>query len=238
MTLPCQPSRLAAVLALLLAAAAPAPARAQLPMPPVADQIVLQLAAEQWVETATAEVTVSIEAALGGADAARTRSAMRDALVSLAPEADWRFLRFDRSVDASGLERWSAAARARLPEDALDGLVDRAAAESVPGLQLELAGIDFTPTLAEIEAARGELRTRLYRQAEAELERLAEVFPDRGFRLARVEFGAGAPPQPVPRAFRADAAEAASAAPAPVAVSRQLRLEARVILSELVPPPR
>jgi hypothetical protein len=166
-----------------------APAMAQQFAPnPIQDQVVLNLAVEDWVPTQTARVVLNADAAIQGADAGKTRDELLAAAKKTAP-GDWRIVRFDRSTDPAGLERWSAALETRLAESALGGLADRAKQSSRPGLQISVAQIDFTPTLAESEAARAKLREALYKRASEELQRLNAVANDRKFRLARIDFG-------------------------------------------------
>ncbi|GIL39396.1 hypothetical protein [Roseiterribacter gracilis] len=164
------------------------PATAQFAPNPIQDQVVLSLAVEDWVPTQTARVVLNAEAAIQGADAGKTRDELLAAAKKTAA-GDWRITRFDRSTDQAGLERWSALLETRLAESALGGLADRAKQGSRPGLQLTIGQIDFTPTLAESEAARAKLREQLYKRATEELQRLNAAAGDRKFRIARIDFG-------------------------------------------------
>jgi len=224
---------LAAVVA-TAAVAGPRPAAAQAP-PPVMDEVVLSLSAEQWVQTETARVVVAVEAALGGGSADAVRTEILEALEQVAEAADWRYTRFDRSVDSSGLERWTARVETRLAEDRLGGLADRARSASRPGLSLTVAAVAFEPTRAEIEAARADLRAPIYPQAGAELERLAEAFPQRSFRMARIDFDGGGLPVPMARVHSAEGLQADASAPGPIAVSNKLVVNARVVLAAVAP---
>lgn len=222
-----------ALLALPVALAA-APALSQ-PYP-VTDQVVLTLSAEDWVESDTARVTVAIDAALPGTDAAGVRSEMLAALDRLAPDAEWRFVRFDRGRDQSGLERWSAAAEARLPEAGLGGIEGRADEASRPGLQVRIENTDFSPTLSETEAIRARLRQEIYLRAGEELERLNNTFPDRAYRVANIDF-VNPPYRPVEPRTEMMMARPAPAAAADVAgglaVSEKLTVSAQVVLQTL-----
>ncbi len=152
------------------------------------DEIVLQLSAEEWVETKTVRVVAAADVAIAGENRASVRDRMLDALKKLSPEADWRLSQFARSQDSAGLERWRVTAEARLPEKSLGGLDDRAKSLSQPGLQLRIAATQFLPTLAEREATLAKLRATLYAQAKAEAEQAAKTWPDRAYRVARVDF--------------------------------------------------
>jgi hypothetical protein len=225
---------LALCLPLLLAS----PAWAQVP-PPVMDQVVLDLTAEDWVGTETARVTVSTDAAATGTDAGTQRADLLKAIDGLAPDAEWRIVSFDRSTDQAGLERWRAVAEARLAENALGGLADKARQASRPGLQLRIASIEFTPTLGETEAVRGRLRAEIYGKAASELKALEQSFPGRKFRMGNIDF-VDQPPMAYARKTREDMQQPMAMAAAPaqdgsVNVSEKLVMRARVILSAVAP---
>ncbi len=205
------------------------------------DTVILQLATEGWVETETARVTASIDAALDAGDLAAARAEVMEILAQLSGDGEWRVTRFDRRRDTAGLERWRVDAEARLPEPALNGLYDRAKKLSQPGRQVRISGIQFTPTLAEREAVMAKLRAEIYRQAGRELEVMRAAFPDRAYRIGSIEFQFnGIVP---PRRARAMAeVQTLGAAPAdaaaggaPMAVAQQVRLTATVILSSARP---
>ena len=234
------PLRLLLLAFLLLAALAPA--RAQVPPPRPDDEISLTLRAEGFVETGTALVSVGFDTALEGAGLAAMRDRLKEVLESLASGAEWRFTRFDRVVDPAGLERWRVEAEARLPENLLAGLADKAKAASKPGIQARIAGIDFTPTLEEREGGYAKLRAALYAQAEAELARLKSAVSDRPYRIKRVNFSAaGEPPRPLPMPGGAMRAEQVAQAPQPFAaepsVARHIALTALVTLAAAAPQP-
>jgi hypothetical protein len=224
-------------LALCLPLLLTSPVSAQVP-PPVMDQVVLDLTAEDWVGTETARVTVSADAAATGADAGSQRADLLKAIDGLAPDADWRVVGFDRSTDQAGLERWRAVAEARLAETALGGLADKARQASRPGLQLRVASIEFTPTLGETEAARARLRAEIYGKAASELKALEQSFPGRKFRMGNIDF-VDQPPTANARKTREDmpsmAMGAAPAQEGPVNVSEKLVIRARVVLSAVAP---
>ncbi|HYD99174.1 MAG TPA: hypothetical protein VEH84_07315 [Alphaproteobacteria bacterium] len=219
----------------LLAASPPGAARAQ--TLPIQDTVTLALSAERWVASATARVSVAIDAAVAGRDSGTLRPTLDKALRALAPDAEWRFVRFDRSTDEAGLERWRILAEARLAEGALAGFAEKLQAAGVPGRQFRLAGVDFAPTLAEREAARTTLRSDLYRQALAELERLNAAIPGRDFRIAAIRFREQPQPFPAMAAGRSEAMEAdagnAAGGDAAVDVATRLELTADVELNSL-----
>lgn len=212
------------------------PALAQ-ELPPM-DSISLTLSAEEWVEAKDAKVTVGIEAAFQGVDAGSVRGEMLAALDTLAPGADWRFVRFDRSTTSSGLEQFSAVTETRLADAALDGLADRVQNAGRAGFKLSLHDVSFTPTLAEVEAVQSALRQEIYGMAGDELERVRSAYADRDFRVASIEFYMGAPPvMPEPRLRVMEAVQATADAfsSGGVSVSQQLVLSARLVLEARLP---
>lgn len=223
-----------ALLAALMMTLAALPAAAQIIAP--RDEIVLNLSAEAWVETKTARVVAVADVAIAGENRGAVRDRMLAALKKLSPEADWRISQFNRNQDSAGLERWRVSAEARLPEAALGGLDDRARQVSQPGLQLRVQAVQFTPTLEEHEATLAALRNRLYAQAKEEAARVAKQWPERNFRVARIEIG-GSGYQPMardrimPAAPMAGSASASQDAGDAVSVAQKVVLQAVVTLS-------
>lgn len=226
-------------LAILLAAAQPTRAQVVVPPPVIEDQVTLSLSVEDWVRTESAKVSLVVDAAGQGAEAATLRDELVKVARGIADKADWRIVALDRQPDSAGLDRWRAVLEARLPEAQLANLADRAKKASRPGLQVQIGAVEFDPTLAELEAARGTLRANIYRQVNAELERLKQAFPDRAFRVGRVDFAEEVVTVPEPKYARTMMAEAAGA-PMPVqaGVQDKLILTARVTLSSFAAPPK
>ncbi len=224
-----------AVLAVLFSCVAALPAGAQIIQP--RDEIVLNLAAEGWVETKTARVLAVADVAIAAENRNAVRDRMMAALKKLSTDAEWRISQFTRNQDPAGLERWRVTAEARLPEAALGGLDERAKQQSQPGLQLRIQAIQFTPTLEEREAALANLRGQLYAQAKEEAARIAKLWPERNFRVARIEIGSPAfralPAPMAAQAFRENdaVAGAASESGEAVSVAQKLNLQATVMLT-------
>lgn len=226
--------KIVVVLALFLTSLSAFPAAAQIIQQ--RDEIVLHLAAEGWVETKTARVVAVADVAIAAEDRNAVRERMMAALKKLAPDAEWRVSQFNRSQDTAGLERWRVTAEARLPETALGGLDERAKQQSQPGLQLRIQAIQFTPTLEEREAALADLRAQIYEQAKAEATRVAKLWPQRNFRVARIEIGGPVyrtlPAPMAAQSFRNGATAAAeSDSGDAVSVAQKLTLQATVTLS-------
>ncbi|WP_119679441.1 hypothetical protein [Indioceanicola profundi] len=227
----------ALALAAGLALAAPAKAQVVIPPQPFVDMISLNLSAEDWVRSETALVTLIVDAAGSGTDAANLRAEIVKAAQGVTSEGEWRIVRMDRMHDDAGLERWQAEIQARLPEPQLAGLGDKTKKVSRPGLQLRVGGIAFDPTLAEVEAAKSKLRADIYAKVNEELKRLNGAFPDRQFRVANIDFfeHESHPPQPY-AADRMMVAE--SKASVQGGVQDKLKLSARVSMGAFALPPK
>jgi hypothetical protein len=224
------------ILLAALLTAAPSALAQTVPYAPLRpdDTVSLPLSVEGWVDTATARTELAIDAALPGSDAGKVRGDMLNAVKGLARDAEWRFTSFDRDQDTSGLERWHAVVEARLPENGLGGLAERAKQASRPGLQITVQAVDFTPTLAETEATKAKLRGELYKQVNDALAQLNAAEPDRKFRVKGINFGF-APIVPMQRAMIA-AAPAPNVSPAgPLELSQKVVLQAEVTFAAIAP---
>lgn len=153
------------------------------------DMIAVTLSSEGWVQAKAARVTVSVNAAVVGEKASSTRDNMIKAVGDLASKTEWRLISFNRNQDQTGIEQWYAVFEARLPESELGGIQAKAKAASKTGMQLAVQSVDFSPTLAEFEAVRAQIRKDLMAQATKELENVNAAYPDRKFRIAQISFG-------------------------------------------------
>jgi hypothetical protein len=205
------------------------------------DHVSFNLAAEDWVTTKTARVTVNVEAAVSSVSTDSMRSDMIKAVNGLTA-SDWRLVSFYRNQDQTGLERWSANFEARLPEMAIGGLSDNAKKLSKAGMQMSVANVDFSPTLDEVETVRAGLRAVLYKKAADQLAALNGALPGRAYRIAAIDFNDGENPMPArmmgggvmhPATAGPVAISSAATAPEPAAVERseKIRLAARVVLA-------
>ena len=224
-----------AVLAVALLCAAPLRAQEMPMMPKPDDRVTLTLAAEGWVTTKTARVTVNVEAAVNGANEGGMRADMIKAVGDVA-KTDWRMTTFNRSQDQTGLERWSAGFEARLPENELGGLDDNAKKASKAGMQISVGEIDFSPTLDETEAAKAALRAQIYKSAADQLAALNAALPGRNYRIGSIDFmdNGFVVPHPMPRGpmmANAMAMPGTAAPDMPAERSEKVTLTARVVLA-------
>jgi len=151
------------------------------------DHVVFTLSAENWVTTKTARVTLNIEAAVTGKTSGSMRATMTKAVNDVV-KADWRLIAFSRNQDQTGMERWSALYEARVPENELNGLPEKAKKNSKAGMQITISNIDFSPTLEETQAVIGQTRTQIYKQAADQLAALNATLTGRAYRIAAIDF--------------------------------------------------
>lgn len=212
--------------------------RAEAQTVPRQDEIVLELSAEEWVETETATVVVAIDLAIKAGDFGAARAAVEGDLRTISSKAKWRLTRFNKLRDEAGYERWRVLAEARLPGSVLSSLGPTISAASRPGRGFKIQGIDYTPTLGERESALAMLRARLYAQAGAEIASINKAFLGRGFRIGTIDFTSqamiGRPMMDSARGARMMSTQVKVAAPS-TAVAEKLTVNARVILAAKVP---
>lgn len=211
------------------------------------DQVVFSLAAENWVTTKTARVSLGVEAAVTSNTAGTMRAAMNKAVNDIV-KADWRLVAFNRSQDQTGMDRWSASFEARVPENELNNLNENAKKASKAGMQVTVNGVDFSPTMEEMQAAYALLRTQIYKQANDQLAALNTALPGRNYRIALIDFvGGDMVPSPIrtmktlarPMMMEMAAKGAADMGGnmPPMEKSEKVELTARVILASVPPVP-
>ncbi|NBX73041.1 MAG: hypothetical protein EBQ89_01950 [Alphaproteobacteria bacterium] len=207
------------------------------------DTVVFHISAEEWVSTDTARVTVQVEAAADGAKTATLRSDMKNAVMAMA-KGEWRLTNFYRSQDSTGLERWNATYEARLPENILGGLFEKAKTASKPGMQLTVGEMDFTPTLDEVQNVQQKLRYQLAQKAAAQIVELNNALPGRQYRLSSLSFGEMGFASPMAMMKRggpemmtmaADAPDAAVGSSPSMATSQKIVMVANIVASALAP---
>jgi len=210
---------------------------AQAQVQPRHDEIVLELSAEEWVETETARVVIAVDLAIGAGQFGQARAEVEGDLRAISPKGVWRLTQFNKLRDEAGYERWRMLAEARLPGKVLSSLGATVKNVSRSGRAFRIQAIDYTPTLAEREAARASLRARLYAEAGREVAAINKAFPGRDFRIGQIDFTGqvmmGRPMMDNARATRVMSAQA-KAAPA-TAVAEKLTVDARVIVAAKAP---
>jgi len=204
------------------------------PYKPVLNEVLYQTSAEQWVKTATAEVTVEINASLTASQLAELRASILEKLNKLA-KSDWHITQFNSTANQSGLEQLQIFAQTRLAESALGNLRDAAKSISKPGETFTLASINFVPTLAENEAVRTQLRHLIYQRIQAELTQLNKTYPSQQYAVHRIEFTENSLPQPArgPQMMAMAMNKTAVAEAAPLTVANKIVLTARADLAAI-----
>lgn len=210
-------------------------AQSAIPLPPpfppsvVLDKIMFQTSARQWVSTQSALLNVSIDATLSNADLVKARAEIMTNLNKISA-GDWHLLSFDRSQDSSGLEKVNVQAQARVKQDVLTDVYQNAKAVSMPGAQYTINGIDFKPSLDEVQNVQATVRKQLYQQVNDELDRINKVYPKQSYSVSSIVFVDGDNPQP-PVAYQAKTMNTLmvqGAAPASLSVSNEIVLTALV----------
>ncbi len=191
--------------------------------------VTLRLNAEQWVTTKTALVTIGINVSVSDNDLGKAQSRIMDKLNQL-NKTDWHILTFDRSQDQSGLEKVQASAQARLPDNALAGLRDKAKEISKPGETFTLDNVQFVPTEEEVRSANAVLRNTIYQQAKTELDQLNKLYPDQKYYIHQINFISDVTPAPMQARMNA-MSTAAMGSNAALDVGDKLRISAIVTLS-------
>jgi hypothetical protein len=152
--------------------------------------IQFQVRVEQWVKTSSALVTTGADATLSkGASLAKIREEILKKFTELSDnKTEWNITVLNTSPSDSGLEQVHLEAEARLPENQLAALRDKAKELSKPGLTLRVISINFSPSLNELENARNSLRAEIYNNAKEETARLNKVYPTQQYGIYSIIF--------------------------------------------------
>ncbi|MDP1604156.1 MAG: hypothetical protein Q8M03_12930 [Legionella sp.] len=165
------------------------------------DKIVFNVSAKQWVSTQTALITVNVNATLSNADLVKARADIMTRLNKIAP-GEWHLTQFERSQDSSGLEKLFVEAQARVPQASLTNIYQHAKDASQPGATYSINGVEFKPSLLEIQQVKSQVRDSLYRQVNDELARMNKVYPNQNYSVNRLYILEGDQP-PQPKAYQA-----------------------------------
>jgi hypothetical protein len=202
---------------------------------PVLNKISYDIAAEDWAKTATVMVEVSVDAIFNENNLEQVRTNILKKLNQLAPNAQWHITTFARNPDQSGLERLQLQAQSRVNNTALGNLRQQAKALSKPGVTITITNIDYSPSLAEVEATKLALHKQIYNQAKAELVQLNQLYPNQKYYLHTVEFLSqqqSLEPQPLMRMNLM----AANSKPVAMPVAGKVIITARVTLASTIAP--
>jgi hypothetical protein len=155
---------------------------------PPLNEVTFRLSAEEWVQTTSAKLMVEIHATLDKKTLAQMRQQIMVNLNKIA-QGNWHITNFERSQDNSGLEKLYVVAEARVNESALTNVNTEAEKLSEPGVKYKIQNIDFTPSMADMEKAKMDLRKTIYHDAQAEITTLNSVYPAQKYVLHGIQFG-------------------------------------------------
>lgn len=192
-----------------------------------------QTSVQGWVKTKTARVTVSVAASLKSEDVASRKQAIMKRLSSLYPKVQWNITSFNMSKDQTGLIGLRLSAQSRLAEGDTSSLQQKIAKLSRSGEQYKVASMAFIPTVAEMNAAKMQLRDQLYQQVVKEIAMLNKTY-NKQYYPAQIQF-MSAQPRPMPALYMkaANTASSPTQGSTPRLASR-LTLTANVQLSAKV----
>jgi len=158
------------------------------PIQKTLNKITYQSTVEKWATTTTAKVTVNVDAALDKVGLSNINQYVLSNLNKMAVDASWHVTQFNRNQDKSGLEMLHVEAEARLPQNALASLRDKAKSISKSGETYTLGDIDFMPDLQEMEKVHADARAEIYAQVKQEIARLNQLYPEQHYFLHQLDF--------------------------------------------------
>ena len=161
------------------------------------NKISYQVTVEKWATSDTAKVTVNMDGALDKIGLTNTNNHLLTNLNKIAPNADWHITQFNRDQDKSGLDMLHIVAEARLPQNKLSDLRDKAKEITKPGETYTINNIDFSPALIEMQKTEAESRADIYMQINQEINRLNKAYPEQHYFLNEINFNSGENSAPV-----------------------------------------
>jgi len=157
-------------------------------LPNPQDRVVLSLQHEGWVTTSSANVDAFFNITQQRETASELKIQILASLEKLAPKANWYITATRVNKDNTGLNRWYVSATARVAEEAVSALNDRAEDASRGGFKVSIGHVDFSPTLKETNALKADLRSKIYAEAAQEAERLSKAISGAKYHVQTVDF--------------------------------------------------
>jgi hypothetical protein len=114
-------------------------------------------------------------------------------LKKITKSGEWHITQFNRGQDKSGLEVLHIEAEARLSENDLTGLREKAKSVTKPGETYTILGIDFSPSTLELQQAHAVARVEMYNKIKEEIARLNQIYPDQHYFLHSIDFTSSPP---------------------------------------------
>lgn len=152
------------------------------------NKVMYSVSAERWVESENPKVEIHINASLQQDAVDQLQAQVMANLKKLSSSTDWRITYYSRRQDQSDLERVTLHAQARVPQGALANIRGKANDLSEPGVKYSVSTIEYTPSAADVEAAREALRQTLYEKAKAELDNVNKIYPGSHFAIHKLHF--------------------------------------------------
>lgn len=155
------------------------------------DTVILDLEFEGWAEAGSALVTARVAVVTDQTQTGMIQVRMKAITQAASGHTDWRMTRLLPATGGRGAALWQSTMEARMSPEEL-GRMERAlkryrASDTQTSFTVER--VDFSPTLAELQAVRTDLRAQAYQQAARELEQLNAAFPHKHYRIGKITFG-------------------------------------------------
>jgi len=122
-------------------------------------------------------------------------------------------------------------AEARLEQNELADLRDKAKLISTPGETFSIDNIQFVPGKEEFRQAENDLRNDIYTQARKEIDVLNKLYPEQKYYLHTVNFILPSSPMPVAAMYMKN--EAVTARAPALSVGNKRELTAEVVIGSL-----
>lgn len=190
------------------------------------NKVTFTLNADKWVTTQTANVMVSVNAAVNDGGIEKIQEHVLSKLAEISSTANWHIVSYNRQQDKSGLESIQIAAEGRLAQSELNNLRNKAKSLSKPGETYMIENVLFTPSDEEMQQAKTALRAMIYQQAKMEVDTLNKMYPEQKYYIYNIDFN-GQPNMPV--AMEAMAYRSAGGAVQPMNVGNKLHINAVVV---------
>lgn len=199
------------------------------------NQISMQLQQEGWVNSNTAQVTVSIQAATNKNDSSAIVANITKKLKDLIKDPiSWRLIDLSTEKNSAGLFAISAKMSARLDNAQLTALQNSIDSLNKAGEQYKVEGIDYQPTLAEISNENTRLRVLIYKDVLEQQRIINGAFADSKYQLQSLNFDSSYTASPRPMMMYAGNAASATrqlTSSAATPFSQQLLVTANVTFS-------
>ncbi len=201
------------------------------------NQISMQLQEEGWVNSKTALVTVSIQAATNKDNSSKLIAQITNKLKSIVTDSTaWKLVDLSTEKNGAGLLAISAKMSARLNNDQIAQLQNAIDTLNKAGEQYKVESINYQPEFSEIAEENTRLRGLIYRDALEQQKAINAAFSGANYQLQTLNFdevyASVASDRPTIM-YAANARQAGSSSATPF--SQQLIINARVTFSSFNP---